>query len=171
MVIPLQNQNTETNEMCAKQFTGLVYLKEHLAQKRATIPQHHQEYDQRLDHEVHDDSSEIPENKGIVVSQRNYILDLLKEIGMKGCKPSNTLIEANFKLGEVKNDVQVNKGTYQRLVERLIYLSHTRLDIAFVVSMVRQFMHSPYEEHLENVYQILRYLKSTLGKGLFFQEK
>ena len=31
-------------------------------------------------------------------------------------------------------------------------------------------MHSPYEEHLEVVYRILRYLKSTLGKGLLFNK-
>ena len=48
--------------MCTKRFKGLVYSKEHLAQKRATIPQHYQESDQRLDHEVCDDSSKIPEN-------------------------------------------------------------------------------------------------------------
>ncbi|KAL9434214.1 hypothetical protein AB3S75_028943 [Citrus x aurantiifolia] len=108
--------------------------------------------------------------KGIVVSQRKYILDLLKETGMSGCKPSDTPIEANSKLGEVKNGVPVDKGRYQRLVGRLIYLSHTRPDIAFAVSMVSQFMHSPYEEHLEAVYRILRYLKSTPGKGLFFKK-
>jgi len=108
--------------------------------------------------------------KGIVVSQRKYILDLLKETGMSGCKPCDTPIEANSKLGEVKNGVPVDKGRYQRLVGRLIYLSHTRPDIAFAVSMVSQFMHSPYEEHLEAVYRILRYLKSTPGKGLFFKK-
>ena len=89
---------------------------------------------------------------------------------MSGCKPSDTPIEANSKLGEVKNGVPVDKGRYQRLVGRLIYLSHTRPDIAFAVSMVSQFMHSPYEEHLEAVYRILRYLKSTPGKGLFFKK-
>lgn len=31
-------------------------------------------------------------------------------------------------------------------------------------------MHSPFEEHLEAVYQILRYLKSTLAKGVFFEK-
>ena len=90
-------------------------------------------------------------NKGIVVSQRKYILDLLKEIEISGCKPSNTPIEANSKLEEVKNCVPVDKWRYQILVGRLIYLSHTRPDIAFVVSMVSQFMHSPYKEHLEAV--------------------
>ncbi|RVW96113.1 hypothetical protein CK203_037829 [Vitis vinifera] len=38
---------------------------------------------------------------------------------------------------------------YQRLVGRLIYLSHTRPDIAFSVSMVSQFMHVPGPEHLK----------------------
>jgi hypothetical protein len=31
-------------------------------------------------------------------------------------------------------------------------------------------MHSPYEVHLEAVYRILRYLKSTLEKELFFKK-
>ena len=108
--------------------------------------------------------------KGIVVSQRKYILDLLKETGMSGCKPSNTPIEVNTKLGEVKDGVPVDTGRYPRLVGRLIYLSHTRPDIAFAVSMVSQFMHSPYEKHLEAVYRILRYLKGTPGKGLLFKK-
>ena len=37
---------------------------------------------------------EVARNKsGILVSQRKYILDLLKETGMPGCKPINTPID------------------------------------------------------------------------------
>ena len=36
--------------------------------------------------------------KGIVVSQQKYILDLLKETGMMGCRPTNTPIDPNQKL-------------------------------------------------------------------------
>ena len=53
---------------------------------------------------------------------------------------------------------------------KLIYLSHTRPDIAFSVSVVRQYMHAPCEEHLEVVHRILKYLKGSLGKGLFFKK-
>lgn len=105
---------------------------------------------------------------GISVCQRKYVLDLLKETGMLGCKPSDTPISPNHKLGESLDGVPVDKGRYQRLVGRLIYLSHTRPDIAFAVSVVSQYMHAPTEEHMEAVYHILRYLKGTPGLGLFF---
>ena len=39
----------------------------------------------------------------------------------------------------------VDRGLYQRLVGKLIYLSHTQPHIAYVVSVVNQFMHSPHE--------------------------
>ncbi|CAH9095246.1 unnamed protein product [Cuscuta europaea] len=107
--------------------------------------------------------------KGIVVSQRKYILDLLHETGMSACRTIDTPIDPNQKLGNVKEGVPVNIHQYQRLVGRLIYLAHTRPDIAFAVSMVSQFMHNPFQEHLDATYRILRYLKSCPGKGLFFK--
>ncbi|RVW95985.1 putative inactive ATP-dependent zinc metalloprotease FTSHI 5, chloroplastic [Vitis vinifera] len=72
--------------------------------------------------------------KGIVVSQRKYILDLLKETGMLGCKPIDTPMDSQKKLGIEKESTPVDRGRYQRLVGRLIYLSHTRPDIGFAVS-------------------------------------
>ncbi|XP_062090436.1 retrovirus-related Pol polyprotein from transposon RE1 isoform X1 [Humulus lupulus] len=36
---------------------------------------------------------------GIFVSQRKYVLDLLKETGMLGCKPASTPMESNKKIG------------------------------------------------------------------------
>ena len=75
--------------------------------------------------------------KGIVVSQRKYILDLLEEMGMSGFNPSDTPIEFNSKLGKVKEGVPMDTGRYQRLFGKLIYLSHTHPDISFAVSVVR----------------------------------
>ncbi|RDX96694.1 hypothetical protein CR513_20602, partial [Mucuna pruriens] len=55
----------------------------------------------------------------------------------------------------------IEKSQYQRLVEKLIYLSHTRPDIAYVVSVVSQFMHDPKERHLQ----------ASPGKGLLFRKE
>ncbi|CAL9028637.1 unnamed protein product, partial [Prunus brigantina] len=98
---------------------------------------------------------------GISLSQRKYILDLLSETGMLACKPAATPMEQNHKLGENLDRFPTNKERYQKLVGKLIYLSHTRPDIAYAVSVVSQFMHAPNESHMEAVLRILRYLKSA----------
>ena len=56
------------------------------------------------------------------------------------------------------------KEKYQQLVRRLLYLCHTRPDIAFVVCVVSRYMHEPRSGHLEAVHRILRYLKTCPGK-------
>ena len=89
---------------------------------------------------------------------------------MRGCRPVDTLMDPNHKLADIKDGTHVDTARYQKLVGKLIYLAHTRLDIAFSMSVVSQFMRSPYEEHLDAVFRILRYLKSTPRKGLFFKK-
>ena len=106
--------------------------------------------------------------KGISISQRKYVLNLLTETDMLGCKPSDTPIKARNRMESDKKPVDREK--YQRLVGRLIYLSHTRPNIAFAVSVVSQYMHSPKESHLKAAYKILKYLKGSLGRGLFFKK-
>ncbi|XP_021808918.1 uncharacterized protein LOC110752544 [Prunus avium] len=107
---------------------------------------------------------------GIFLSQRKYVLDLLTEIGMLDCKPVDTPIEQNHKLGMYPDQVPTDKERYQRLVGPLIYLSHTRPDIAYDVSMVSQFMHQPSEAHMNGVTRIMRYLKAAPAKGLMFSK-
>lgn len=94
----------------------------------------------------------VRSNEGIFVNQRKYILDLLGETGMLGCKAAETPIEPNTKLQEAEAKDVVNKEKYQRLVGRLIYMSHTRPAITFAVNVVSQFMHSPGQKHFEAVY-------------------
>lgn len=114
---------------------------------------------------------EVARNKNsICLSQRKYILDLLAEVGMLECKPVDTPIMQNQKLIDSCDQIPTNKERYQRLVGKLIYLSHTRPDIAYAVSIVSQFMHSPSEVHMDAVMRILRYLKGTPGRGLIFQK-
>ncbi|XP_034212955.1 secreted RxLR effector protein 161-like [Prunus dulcis] len=107
---------------------------------------------------------------GIFLSQMKYVLDLLTETGMLGCKSVDTPIEMNHKLCEDMDQEPTNKEQYQRLVERLIYLAHIRPDIPYAVSVVSQFMHSPCVSHRNAVDRILRYLKSAPRKGLTFSK-
>jgi hypothetical protein len=89
-------------------------------------------------------------------------------VGLLDCKSVDTPIVQNHKLGEYPDHVPKNKERYQRLVRKLIYLSHTCSDIAYAVSVINQFMHCPSEDHMDAVLRILRYLKSSPGEGLMF---
>jgi hypothetical protein len=108
--------------------------------------------------------------EGIFINPRKYILDLLGETGLLGYNAAETPIEPNLKLHAAKTGEVKDREQYQRLIGRLIYLSHTHPDIAFAVNMVSQFMHSPGPEHFEAIYRILRYLKETPGRGLLFKK-
>ena len=87
---------------------------------------------------------------------------------MLGCRPTSTPMDPNLKLSTKFGDLLPNPSMYQRLVGRLIYLTNTRPDLTFAVSVVSQFMHAPHTAHLDAVYHILRYLKTSLGLGLFY---
>ncbi|CAN1170240.1 Retrovirus-related Pol polyprotein from transposon TNT 1-94 [Linum perenne] len=104
----------------------------------------------------------------LFVNQRKYVIDLLEETGMMDCRPVDTPMDANLKLRVCAKEEVKNQERYQRLVGKLIYLAHTRPDIAFAVSVVSQFMHAPGAAHFDAVYRIIRYLKGAPGKGLMF---
>lgn len=55
---------------------------------------------------------------------------------MLGCKRVDTLMEANCKVGMKEDTPPVDKGRYQCLDSKLIYLSHTDPEIAFSVSAI-----------------------------------
>lgn len=63
---------------------------------------------------------------------------------MIGRGPAETPIDPNKKLRDGKEGDPMDTACNQRLVGKLIYLAHTRPDIAFSISLVNQFMHSPY---------------------------
>ena len=107
-------------------------------------------------------------DKGIFLSQRKYALDLLQETGMSACQPVDTPVEEGLKLCVETNQVPVDKGRYQMLIGRLMYLAHTKPDLAYALSIVSQFMHNPGEQRMNAVMLILRYMKSAPGKSILF---
>ena len=64
-----------------------------------------------------------------------------------------------------------NPERYRWLVGKLNYLTVTRPDISFPVSVVSHFMTSPCQSHWKAVVRIPRYIKSAPGKGLLFDDQ
>ncbi|RVW16754.1 Retrovirus-related Pol polyprotein from transposon TNT 1-94 [Vitis vinifera] len=110
-------------------------------------------------------------SSGVVLSQRKYALDILEETGMLDCKPVDTPMDPNVKLVPGQGEPLGDPGRYRRLVGKLNYLTITRPDISFPVSVVSQFLQSPCDSHWDAVIRILRYIKSTPGQGVLYQNR
>jgi hypothetical protein len=106
---------------------------------------------------------------GISLSQRKYTLDILQDTGYLGSKPVATPMEPNLKLMPDEGDFVDDPDTYRRLVGKLIYLTITRPNISYAVSIVSQFMTNPRVPHMNAVIRILKYLKNAPGRGLFYR--
>ena len=79
-------------------------------------------------------------NSGVVISQKKYTLDILVDTSMLNCKPIDTPMDPNVKLVPSQGEPRRDSGRYRRLVGKLNYLTITRPDISFPVSVVSQFL-------------------------------
>ena len=106
----------------------------------------------------------------IFLSEGKYAVEILKRFGMMNCKSVSTPMVANLKKlhdSDSGSDL-VDPTMYRQLDGSLMYLTHTRPDMQFVVSALSQFMVEPRERHWVASKHILRYLQGTLAYGLKF---
>nr|KYP44454.1 hypothetical protein KK1_034031 [Cajanus cajan] len=106
--------------------------------------------------------------EGVVISQRKYALDILKETGLENCRPIDSPMDPNQKLMMYQGEIFLDPKRYRRLVGKLIYLTITRPDISFAIGVVSQIMQNPHIDHWNAVIRILRYIKSAPGQGLLY---
>ena len=97
------------------------------------------------------------------------MLDILEETSLLGSKPVETPMDPNVKLYEDQGELLFNPERYRCLIGKLNYLTITRPDISFAVSVLSQFMKDPHLPHWEAVIRIVRYLKAYLGRGILYK--
>lgn len=112
--------------------------------------------------EVHHDSS------GVFLNQHKYTQDLISLAGLQDSSSVDTPLELNVKYRREEGDLLPDPTIFRQLVGILNYLIITRLDISFAVQQVSQFMQAPRHLHLVAVCRIIRYLRGTSNRGLFF---
>jgi hypothetical protein len=105
-------------------------------------------------------------DSGLLLSQRHYIIDLLKKTNMHEAKPITSPMASSSALSVFTGKPMEDLSLYRSTVESLQYLSLTRLDLSYTVNRVCQFMHRPLKPHWQAVKRILRYLKHTVSHGL-----
>ncbi|XP_039133273.1 secreted RxLR effector protein 161-like [Dioscorea cayenensis subsp. rotundata] len=59
---------------------------------------------------------------------------------------------------------------YRSLVGKLLYLTHSRLDICFSVSYLSRFLNSPSNVHFTIAKRVVRYIAGTRNYGLWYSQ-
>ena len=105
-----------------------------------------------------------------MVTQSKYTREILERFNMQECKAASTPLDQNVKLSSVDETKEVNGTLYRQLVGSLNYLTTTRLDISYSVSILSQFMAKPLESHWIAAKKVLCYLKGTVNFGLMYAD-
>jgi len=70
---------------------------------------------------------------GLLLSQRQYMLDILERAGMTECKPCSTPVDTNPKVAAADGAPVSDATDFRSLAGALQYLTFTRPDIAYAV--------------------------------------
>ena len=103
---------------------------------------------------------------GLMLSQKHYILDLLRKTKMLEAKPISSPMTQSTSLSAFEGDPLEDATLYKSTIGALLYLSLTRPDITFTVNKLSQYLHCPTSLHRQSVKRLLRYLKQTIHFGL-----
>jgi hypothetical protein len=111
------------------------------------------------------------QSDGFLLSQQQYMIDILDRAGMAACKPCSTPVDVNPKLSATDGALlsAANATDFRHLAGALQYLTFTRSDIAYAVQQVCLYMHAPRASHLAALKRILHYIRGTLHLGLYLR--
>ena len=84
---------------------------------------------------------------------------MLERFDMDKCNSVHNPIVPGCKLMRDENGVRVDNSRYKQVIGSLMYLTATRPNIMFVVSLLSRYMEHPTELHLQAAKRVLRYLK------------
>eukprot|EP00253_Pinus_taeda_P035131 PITA_35131 len=79
---------------------------------------------------------------------------------MEDCKLDPSPLQSGVKLSVNCTSPEVDATLYHQLVGKLLYLTHTRLDLSFAVGLVARFMQTPRESHWKAAKRILCYVRA-----------
>ncbi|KAJ0566009.1 putative RNA-directed DNA polymerase [Helianthus annuus] len=104
--------------------------------------------------------------EAIEVSQEKYAKEVVKRFGMEEANPVHVPMVPGAVLTKLGSGEEVDETLYKSLVGSLMYLTVSRPDIMYVVSLISRFMAKPREDHFLAAKRVLRYIRGTYKFGL-----
>ena len=90
---------------------------------------------------------------------------------MEDCKSVCTPLAQNEKFSKDDGAEKIDEALHRSLIGCLMYLTATRPDIMFTVSLLSRYMHCASELHYKAAKRVLRYIKGTLDHGIKFEKE
>ena len=87
---------------------------------------------------------------------------------MSNCKIAPTPVIIGLKLSKDDEGSTVDPTLFKRLIDSLMYLTMTRPDIMYGVSLILRFMESPKDSHWKTGKRIMRYVSGTKDLGIMY---
>eukprot|EP00253_Pinus_taeda_P008751 PITA_08751 len=104
----------------------------------------------------------------IFIPQLKYVAEILERFKMQNSKSAPTPTVIGLKLSKEDCNSNVNLTLYRSMIGSLMYLTATRPDIVYAVSLVSRFMETPKETHWQATKRILRYVNGTKQYGILY---
>ncbi|XP_022631941.1 uncharacterized protein LOC111240687 isoform X2 [Vigna radiata var. radiata] len=112
----------------------------------------------------------IQSKVGIFICQRRYAREILARFNMTKSNPVRNPIVPRTTLSRDEEGVPIDATKFKQAISSLMYLTVTRPDLMYGVSLISRYMANPKESHWAAIKRILRYLKSTIEYGIFYQQ-
>lgn len=106
---------------------------------------------------------------GIHISQGKYALEVLRRFDMENCNSVRSPMVPGNKLSLDEDGELVDETFYKQIIGSLIYITTTRPDLQFSVSLLSRYMSKPTTLHLQAAKRVLRYLRGTVDFGIWFK--
>ena len=102
-------------------------------------------------------------NRKLIISQQQYIDEILKRFNMSESRTVSTPMEkASLSELDKENEKAPENTPYRQAIGSLIYLvSGTQPDLAYCVRKLSQYLDNPQKNHRTAVKRVRRYLKGT----------
>ena len=108
------------------------------------------------------------DHDGVFICQKKYAKEILKKFCIEDGKSTTPSMNKEEKFSKDDGVDKVHGMHYISPIGCLLYLTTTRPNILFAVSILSWFMHCASEVHLQVAKQVVRYIKSTLDYGVAY---
>ena len=91
---------------------------------------------------------------GVFISQTKYVTEVLRRFGMEHSNPVENPMVPGFKISKYENGVELDGSFFKQLIGSSMYLTTTRPDIMYAVSLLSRYMSRPTKVHYSTTKRI-----------------